>query len=236
MSTKDFSNEFDVLLDSYRRFKSYDDKDILDSIEVNEYEKSIFLTQAQEELVLEIYTGRNLYNDSFEKTEEIRRYLSPLIKTVTLTSKEEANKGISPLSVFYKLPDNLLFITYESVNIEDEKLGCLSGNDITVVPVTQDDFHKIKKNPFRGYNKKRVLRLDAENNTAELVSEYNISSYTIRYLSKPNPIILINLSNNLEINNISKETNCDLNPILHRIILDRAVRKALISKGFNIEK
>jgi hypothetical protein len=46
MTCEEFSNEFDVLVDSYRRFKSYDEKEQLDSIEFSEYEKSVFLTSA----------------------------------------------------------------------------------------------------------------------------------------------------------------------------------------------
>ena len=46
MTTEEFSNEFDVLINSYSRYKDFDNKEILDSIEFNEYEKSLFLTQA----------------------------------------------------------------------------------------------------------------------------------------------------------------------------------------------
>ncbi len=48
MNTVEFSNEFDTLLDSYRRFKDFDSKEELDSLDFNEYEKSIFLTDAQQ--------------------------------------------------------------------------------------------------------------------------------------------------------------------------------------------
>ena len=44
MTVTEFSNEFDVLIDSYRRFKDFDNKENLDSLDFNEYEKSIFLT------------------------------------------------------------------------------------------------------------------------------------------------------------------------------------------------
>lgn len=81
MTTEEFSNEFDTLVSSYRRFKDFDDKEILDSIEFNEYEKSVFLTKAQEQMVISYYNGKNTTLDSFEKTEEIRRYLSSLVKT-----------------------------------------------------------------------------------------------------------------------------------------------------------
>lgn len=46
MTTTEFSNEFDILIDSYRRFKDFDEKEVLDSLEFSEYEKSMFLTEA----------------------------------------------------------------------------------------------------------------------------------------------------------------------------------------------
>ena len=46
MSTEEFSNGFDILVDSYRRFKDFDDRMLLDTIEYSEYEKSVYLTKA----------------------------------------------------------------------------------------------------------------------------------------------------------------------------------------------
>ena len=59
MTVTEFSNEFDVLIDSYRRFKDFDNKENLDSLDFNEYEKSIFLTRAQEDIVTSFYNGLN---------------------------------------------------------------------------------------------------------------------------------------------------------------------------------
>jgi L-rhamnose mutarotase len=64
----------------------------------------------------------------------MRRYLSELVKTDELVTKIDA-KGISDNSVFFKLPNDVWFITYESVTLEDES-KCLNGKNIQVVPVT----------------------------------------------------------------------------------------------------
>jgi hypothetical protein len=229
MTCEEFSNEFDILLDSYRRFKHYDDKEILDSIEFNEYEKSVFLTEAQENIIISLYNGKNPYNDSFEKTEELRRYLSPLVKTDNATVIS-GYKGVSEKSKFYKLPDGTWFITYEAIKVSTD--DCLDGNYLEVIPITQDDYHRIKKNPFRGANNRRALRLDAGNNIVEVISNYEISDYLIRYIKKPAPIILVALSE-VSINNISVKTECELHPALHRRILEEAVRIALSSKSIS---
>lgn len=220
MTPQEFSNEFDILYNNVMSNQAPG---------LDEYEKSVFLTTAQEDLLLELYNGKNPLGDSFEKTEEIRRYLSDLVKTYTTTDKVEKDTGLSKHSVFFTLPEDLWFITYESVSLEDAKLKCLDNSDVLVVPVTQDDYHRIKGNPFRKAKDNRVLRLDLDSNLVELISEYNISKYFIRYLSKPTPIILIDLPDGLTINNISNETNCKLNPLLHRFIVKRAVELASVA-------
>lgn len=230
MNVKEFSDGFDTLVSSYRRFKNFDDKEMLDSIEFNEYEKSLFLTAAQEEIVIEIYSGKNVFDDSFEKTEETRSYLSNLVKTYITTDRKEG-AGLDKNSVFFELPNDLWFITYESVNLGGS-LDCSDGNDIIVTPVTQDTFYRTKNNPFRGATDRRVLRIDSGNNIAEIVSRYDVYSYLVRYLSRPKPIVLEDMPEELTINGVNKVSECLLNSALHQVILDRAVKKALASKSY----
>lgn len=225
MTVEEFSNEFDTLLNSFGAGEAPS------TIELDEYEKSVFLTKAQEEVVIDLYSGKNPLGDSFEKTEEVRRYLSDLIKTYTTTDKKTDYVGLSKTSIFFELPEDLWFITYESAGLEDSRLGCMNGKEISVVPVTQDDYFRIAKNPFRGSNSKRALRLDTGNGIVEIVSEYNIDRYLVRYIAKPDPIILTNLPDNLSINGISVKTECKLNPVIHRAILEKAVRLAILSKA-----
>lgn len=232
MSTEEFSNEFDVLVQSFTQNVKFVNTD---SIAFTEYEKSVFLTKAQEQLVIELYNGKNPYNDTFEKTEEIRRYLNFLVKTVNLNPSQDDklnNNKITNKSFMFSLPKDLLFITYESVDTTNTTCG--NSLDVQVYPVTQDQFHRIKNNPFRG-SKSRVLRLDAGNNAVELVSNNNITNYKIRYLSKPQPIIIQDLFNNLAIDGINVKTECKLHSSLHRLILERAVRMGLLSKSINID-
>lgn len=234
MTTEEFSNEFDTLLNSYSTIEAFGKTP--STVELDEYEKSVFLTNAQEEIVIGMYNGKNPFRDSFERTEEIRRYLSDLIKTYTTTDKKVGYTGLSKSSVFFELPDDLWFITYESVNLKDDGLGCMSGEDISVIPITQDEYHRIRKNPFRGTNERRALRLDLSGKVVEIVSKYNVESYLVRYLSRPAPIILTNLTDNLSINGISIKTECELNPVIHRAILERAVKLAIMSRVPNTGK
>ena len=236
MTNEEFSNGFDILVNSYRRFKDFDKQESLDSIEFNEYEKSVYLTKAQEELAINFYNGKNPYGDSFESTEEMRRYLDALVKTKVFTMADALRSiGVSANSVLFQLPDDLAFITMEQITYNDEKLGCYNGSTADVYPVTQDEYSRVKDNPFRGPTKYKAIRLDSGDKTVELVLKYAIKEYLIKYLSKPEPIILETLPNGLTIEGASKQTECKLNSVLHHTILERAVQMALQSKGISVK-
>lgn len=221
MTTEEFSNTFDTILNSFGD---------LGGISLDEYEKSVFLTQAQEQLVVELYTGRTALGSSFEDSEEFRSYLRPLIKTVRLSPKDSDEQGLSKNSKFFHLPEDLLFITYESA-VLGEDAGCKEGENITVVPTTQDDYARVSENPFKRANLRRALRLDLSDGDIEVVSKYDIQVYIVRYLRRPLPIITTSLAEEeLSINGYNTIMECELEPMLHRPILDRAVLLAIQSK------
>ena len=105
MTTEEFSNEFDTLLNSYAISPDkYGMENSPLTIELDEYEKSVFLTKAQEDIIISLYNGKNPVGDSFEKTEEIRRYLSDLVKTYTTTKDTNgSNTGVNDNSIFNPL-------------------------------------------------------------------------------------------------------------------------------------
>lgn len=236
MTLKEFSDAFDAKLNSYSNKALAGEEASKADIILDEYEKSLFLTQAQQDIVISYYNGKNIYEDSFESSEETRRYLDELIKTKVYYYDNDAiddlfETSLSDNSVFFELPEDLAFITLEQVTYDDENLGCYDGTRVLVYPVTQDEYNLIKDNPFRGPTKYKVLRLDYGDNIVELISKYHIGKYIIKYLSRPKPIILENLQEGLKINNISSATECALNPILHEAILDKAVLLAIASRA-----
>ena len=225
MTIKEFSNEFDVLLNSYATAKPFGVGQNL--TELDEYEKSILLTEAQEDIVRDLYNGK-LTGDGFETTEEQRRNLDNLVKTVEPTALDNHTLGMSSNSKFFQLPSDVWFITYESALLSDDSLGCKNNTKADVIPIRQDEYHIVKDNPFRGPSDKRVLRIDTGSSVVELISKYNIQSYFIKYLSKPEPIILEDITDdNLSINGETIKMDCKLNSVLHRTILERAVALAI---------
>ena len=236
MTTDEFSSTFDTEVSSYIKFKGYVDSDFNGSVEFDEFEKSVFLTEAQEELVSDLYNG-HIY-DGFESTEQVRKYLDSLIKPASIDLTEEAAAGYTTKKGLYSYPvdfktieetQRLMYITYESVDIDDESLECGNGNTVRVEPVRHDELAKIAQNPFRGPNTSRVLRVDVGYKKLELVSAFKLHLYHILFLEKPTPIILENLEG-LTIDGYSEAMTSQLDDSLHRMILQLAVKKAVASK------
>lgn len=241
MTIPEFSSEFDVLLNSYAFTPDFGDTNPKFNFALNEYEKSVFLTQAENDIFVSLYTGEDITDGGFEVTEENRRYLDNLVETKPYTpSKPDANTTtVSDNSVIVNLDTDVAYITLEQVLYQSDD-ECLKNFRAKVYPVTQDEFARVKDNPFRGPTKYKVLRLDIDKRTVELVpaKDYTIGKYIVRYLRKPNPIILIDLSGTeLTIDNhSSKSTECEMNPMLHNAILRRAVALAVQSKSLGVPK
>lgn len=222
MTTEEFSTEFDTLLNSWDFGPSYGSTRA--PIVLDEYEKSVFLTKAQTEIVLDIYR-------SFEQTEEVTSYLDALVTQKTFTTDLEG-PVLDTRSVVFETPEDLWFRTHEKAVISDSSLEC-NGNserEVEVVPVTQDMLYRTKESPFRGPNSRRVLRLVNSDSTVEIISKYPVVSYTVRYIRRPSPIVLQDLPDNLSVDGANKEQTCLLSDSLHKRILERAVALAVRSK------
>ena len=243
MSNDEFSNAMDVALNSYSIPSEFGEGSSKLTITLDEFEKSVFLTKAQDEIFLNLYNGKNPYGDYFEATEELRRYLDNLVRTEsapdsTLLLETSLSNPLSKNSKGYSLPSDLAFITLEQIGYsktpkdcdKDENGGINLG--AKVYPVTQDEYARVKDNPFRGPTRYKVLRIDYGERTVELIPAdgYEIGSYLVKYLKKPNPIVLINFSSDLEIHGTHTKTECEMDEVLHNLILDRAVALAVQSK------
>ena len=236
MTTEEFSDAFDTLVNSTANVDGFGSID--STLKFDEYEKSYFLTKAQEEVVRELYTGKNRFGESFEKTEELRRLLNNLIVTHKQSLSEENYNDLALTDKSYLVPifDDVMYIIYEAVRLKDDSLGCYSGTVINVQPITHDEYNKIKDNPFRGPTRYKALRLDTNDNQpincVEIISKYACDEYIVRYLKKLNPIILENLDgSNVSIDGHTEKHECELNTILHEYILERAVDMALRTKS-----
>lgn len=224
MSNKELSNEFDILYNSISS---------LGAPGLDEYEKSVFLTKAQLQLVKEYNGSLNKYKDSFEGSDKRRTDLKELVVPYEV-EPTKYNEGLSVDSYTAKLPDDLFLIKYEAGIITEE--GC-DDTQVSIKPIKHDEYHEQRKNPFRKVSKKGGLRLDIQSNSSgkvvELILSEPIDTYKIRYVKYPTPIVLVDLgsisSEALSVDGISEKTECTLDEELHPEILDRAVELALIA-------
>ena len=220
MDVQELSNLFDTLLQPFIVKDNFGEQN---NLAFDEYEKSIFLTKAQEQIVLELY-------QELEQSEENRKYLSNLIKTgnyVPVGEQDETLINNTFKSYKVEIEDSVLFMIYEQCTLSDDN-NCINDRIVSVVPTIHDDLDKVLKNPFKSPNNRKVIRLDFDNKI-ELISKYNISNYKVRYLKKPNPIILVKLED-LNIDKKQEVSNGETNPILHERIVQRAVQLAVQSK------
>lgn len=236
MTNQEFSDAFSTLLNSHNHVANFGAQSSVADITLDEYEKSLYLTEAQEDVFVNLYSGKNPYNIHFEGTEEARRYLSNLIKTAVLTTE---NDNLSPtksrLEPEFKLPDDLAFITMEEVVYGTEDY-CLDGKRVRVYPITQDEYGVIKDDPFMGATRYKALRMDIGGGKVRIISSFYVRDYDVTYLKRPQPIILEDLSDTqVSIEGKNTETECEMNPLLHRAILERAVALALQSKSIGFQ-
>lgn len=228
MTTSEFEREFDIL---YNNIMSNS------APSIDAYEKSVFLTKAQEDLVVTTYSN-------FEQNEAAIESLTELVRTKKYNRRADlispqvnvnrfwiSATQLSNKSTFFLLPSDLMFITYES--IENNTINdCEDKETILVKPITQDEYYRCSKNPFRRPRKREALRLNVDYNirgsnqkAVEIISTLNDYTYILRYIKRPNPIVLYN-EPGLTIEGIDTITECELNPILHKQILERAVQLA----------
>lgn len=227
MSTNEFSNEFDILYDNVAS-KSAPGLDL--------YEKSVFLTKAQLEIVKNHYLNQNKYQASFEGNEKRRIDLKELIKNYETSTLLNSDVGISNLSKFYQLPSDL-FLTIQEQVIFNSTDDCINNKVVKVIPKTHDEYNIQIKNPFKKPDNNVVWRLDYSKqngiDNVELLSIHDIKKYQLRYIKFPSPIILTSLllgdfiGMELSINNQTDEQTSELDESIHDEILNRAVELAV---------
>lgn len=184
MTLKEINTEFDML---YNNISSGAAPNL------NEYEKSLFLTKAQNELVQMYYSGKNSHYNSFESDEEVRRYLDTLIQTDTINLSNVQSYGAFKSYTVLK-PQDLLYVVREIVH--NASKGCLNGSIMSVIPITHEDLNNVLNDPFKRPNERKAIRYDDSTFTDvqfHILSNVDLSSYEITYLRKPNPIILVDL-------------------------------------------
>lgn len=243
MTTQEFSNEFDVL---YNNIMSNQAPGL------DEYEKSIFLTKAQEELVRDYFNSRNVKNaQGFDDSQKRQYDFSTLLNSITLPDFIDNYRALSVIkqgisnTIFddrakiYIAPSDLFLVINES--IEDS-----AKRRYSVLPISYDEYNRLMLKPY-GFPLKRQAWRIISGRTLSLVGwggkqvdsatflfkskyfktiEIYISLSSFDNISKPNVIEgdnIVRIAMFLPINNLIKYWSTYL-------MDDRALKKAGLDK------
>lgn len=223
MTVQEFSEQFDILYNNVRSQSA---------LSLDEYEKSVFLTLAQDDIIKSLYPV-------YESNEESRRRLETLVKSSSIVSTESVASTLNPKGFVFSLPEDLMYIVFEKIRITTST--CKQGTDLSIVPMSHDDYSLQKDNPFRKpkltgrYNV--AWRLDSSSRSTEIIvpQEVTAFTYTLRYIKKPRPIVLTTLTGGLSVEGVTVAQTSEMNPINHEEILKRAVELAIsvMIKGYD---
>ena len=225
MTTQEFSNEFDVL---YNNIMSNQAPGL------DEYEKSVFLTKAQLEILKNYFNPKgNKYGQGFDENAKRQIDFSTLITVAKPSQYTPTGDYVKfdDRSQLYKMPPNILLMLNETgINTVDGV-----NRLISIIPMNYEEYARLMSKPWKQPLKNQGWRLFHSTGGVDFVSEivikYNssLADYKIRYVKRPKPIILANLADeysNVSIEGISTITECELDPIIHPEILQRAVELA----------
>lgn len=223
MTNLEFSNEFDVL---YNNITSNQAPGL------DEYEKSVFLTKAQDEIVKAYFNPKtNKVQEGFDGNEKRQIDFSMIMRSATFKDapnfKEAFFDNRDNTKAVELNKDILMFINEYVIVTRGEQ-----NVRLTVIPINYNEYNRLMSKPYKRplkFNAWRLLDNSDTKNRAELIVGPNdtITQYTIRYVKRPNPIVLSDLEEGLSLgDNVSTETPCELDPILHPEILQRAVELA----------
>ena len=232
MNCEEFSDQFDVL---YNNIMSNAAPGL------NEYEKSVFLTKAQYEIVKNYFNpSGNKYKEGFDGSAKRQADFSMLMSQAECDNASAEALGYQPYdprAKVYVLPENILVSINESVVVMNS--GAIKGIR-QVIPISYDEYARLMSKPYKEPLKNQAWRLitgQDENLDGRPIVELIVNNndtqygvlYKIRYVRRPRPIIVADLTStvgDVSIESISTMTECELDPSIHQEILQRAVELA----------
>lgn len=245
MTTQEFSTEFDVL---YNNITSNQAPGL------NEYEKSVFLTKAQDQIVNENFNVRiDGVGGGFDGSRRRQYDFSQLIiaTELKLVDPTTTDKKVDRRSVLFEFPRDY-FLSVNEILSDSEY-------QYTVVPVDYEEYSRLMMKPYNLPVKRAVWRLFTGKHLVQSSDEtYYVTvaevigrptmlgnnpitaaratrngvTYSLRYVKKPAPIILEDLTDygtDLSIDGKTTESQCELPEATHKEILERAVTLAKIA-------
>ena len=167
MTNQEFSNEFDVL---YNNIMSNQAPGL------DEYEKSVFLTKAQDEIVKSYFDPRkNKPQEGFDGNEKRQIDFSMLIVTETVTEAESAPTPLFPLqhTKLFTIPNRILMFINESLAVTRDGVPTY----LTVIPLDYREYNRLMSKPYKRPLKNQAWRILT--NTAVISSSTSTNYFAI---------------------------------------------------------
>ena len=225
MTAVEFSDQFDVL---YNNITSNAAPGL------NEYEKSVFLTKAQDEVVKNYFNPKgNKYQEGFDGSAKRQIDFSKLMKAATISLSTSVTSFDARAKVG-TLPSDVLVVINEIITLTSN--GSPAGTR-QVIPITYEEYTRLMSKPYKEPLKNQAWRLITGQTSAAtievIINNNDISkspAYKIRYVKKPTPIVVANLASavgdGVSVGGVTVVTECELDPSIHQEILQRAVELA----------
>lgn len=228
MTTQEFSAEFDIL---YNNIASNQAPGL------DEYEKSVFLTKAQEELVKNYFNPLgNKYQQGYGDSSKRNINLDKLVEVaeVLLDSTFSNTISIDIRSLTPATYPKALFVLGETVLISNHETGI--NKRCTVVELSPGEYSRLMLRPYARPTHTSVWKITGSydhaigRNNFEYILPVNAehADLYIRYVKYPKPIVLEELEG-ISINGVTEVTECELDEGMHSEILQRAVELAKAS-------
>lgn len=225
MTAIEFSDQFDVM---YNNIMSNAAPGL------NEYEKSVFLTKAQDEVVKNYFNPKgNKYQEGFDGSAKRQIDFSKLMKSSSI-SLSTSNTSFDARAKVGTLPSDVLVVINEVITLTS---GGSPAGTRQVIPITYEEYTRLMSKPYKEPLKNQAWRLITGQTSAAtievIINNNDIAkspAYKIRYVRKPNPIVVANLASavgdGVSVGGVSVMTECELDASIHQEILQRAVELA----------
>lgn len=229
MTLQEFSDIFDILYNNVMSNAAPG---------LNEYEKSVFLTKAMYEIVKNYFNPKgNKYQEGFDDSAKRQADFSMLIKTARPSLTTSAD-SFDVRSKVCSLPTDMLDIINEVLVLEDAAKNVFVRQ---IIPISYKEYIRLMSKPYKEPLKNQAWRIITGKSTvnsvtqsvAEIIINHNDLSmtpeYRLRYVRKPAPIILVDLSSDagqVSIGGLTTPSECELDSSVHEEILQRAVELA----------
>lgn len=162
MTTTEFSDQFDVL---YNNITSNQAPGL------NEYEKSVFLTKAQEEIIKNYFSPKgNPKQDGFDDSPKRQADFSSIIENLSL-QPVNATSRFDQRSLAYIMPSDLFISLNEQLMV--------GKTPITVVPISYQEYDRLMSKPYKYPPKYQAWRLITKNAAVNSTPSTSEGNYTL---------------------------------------------------------